>query len=391
MLSFIKRALHRGHVMDISTLAGPAGLNVTAIASCQAPPSVLIDALGQTSDDQQTAALAICLGNAGAAQAIDALLPLLSRDGLPGAAAAWALGRYEAAERILALLADAPLSLRENAYLALAYRATTGQDAVVLNQALPALHAAEMQRVAQGRSGLGEQVCRILAILGSPAATELIERTIAEDPYSDKFELQRLAKAMAEHGRDQDSIAELQRPWPEIFADHLAAVEAPEAVDDQIPDAPMDDADTLAAEEDDPDAPEADDAQPPIDWAPFAASPQAAGLDPSMAGMATQFGPALDQLARQAVGVPLCDLQAQECAALLLQVVPQAVPPQAVQALLSPQGLNAMQALMQWLVAEHDASPELVTAIKTVRQTLREQVRSSGMLGGPDYSDPDET
>ncbi len=381
--------------MDLSTLADASGLNAAAITACQTPAEDLVQALGQATDDHQRAALTICLGTTAAPQAVDALLPLLGQDGLIGLAAAWALGRLNSTQQILALIPDASLGLRENAYLALAYRAAAGHDAAILEQALPTLHAAEMQRVAQGRSGLGEQVCRILAILGSPAAKDLIDQTTADDPYSDKFELQRLAKALAEHGRDQDSIAELQGPWTEIFAEHLATAAPADTQAEQIPEDLTDVTDDKGIAEEDPgpddgEDPEADDTGPTIDWTVFADSPQAAGLEPSLAAMMVQIGPALDQLARQAVGVPLSELQAQECAALLLQVVPQAVPPQAVQALLSPQGLNALQALMQWLVAAHQASPELVTAIKTVRQTLRQQIRASGMLGGPDYSDPDE-
>ena len=72
---------------------------------------------------------------------------------------------------------------------------------------------------------------------------------------------------------------------------------------------------------------------PPLDLAGYAEAiddPEAADLR-----LVEQVIPMLDQLSAQAVKVPLAALAAQELAVLFLQVLPQALPPQYVQALLS--------------------------------------------------------
>ena len=106
----------------------------------------------------------------------------------------------------------------------------------------------------------------------------------------------------------------------------------------------------------------------------------------------TQITGLLEKLAQQAVGAQLTDLSRDEFAALLTQVLPQALPPQHVQAALSPHALNAYQALAKFLHRTGAAiqGDGLLQGVKLVRQLMTEQIRRSGILGGPDYSDPDE-
>jgi hypothetical protein len=187
----------------------------------------------------------------------------------------------------------------------------------------------------------------------------------------------------------------LTASWRDHFAEDLAT-EAEPVTDEEAPpteppptmdDAPaMDDDATPTDDETD----NAEDMPEPIDWQAFTTSDQATGMDAQQQQMALQFGPMLEQLAIRAIRAPLTDLSGQEFAALLLQVLPQALPPQMVQAALSPQAIDIFQALTKWLVATGAARQDLVDGVKLVRQALQEQIRSSGMLGGPDYSDPDE-
>ena len=108
--------------------------------------------------------------------------------------------------------------------------------------------------------------------------------------------------------------------------------------------------------------------------------------------MVKQLGPLLEQLSTQAIRAYLPDLTGQEFAALLLQVLPQALQPQAVQMALHPHALNGYQALAKWLarIGLTTQGEDLVSGVKLVRQQLRDQLRKTGNLGGPDYSDPDE-
>ena len=130
----------------------------------------------------------------------------------------------------------------------------------------------------------------------------------------------------------------------------------------------------------------------PVDWKAFGDSAEAKALPPQVKSLIAQLGPVLEQLAVRAIQAPLTDLTGQEFAALLLQVLPQALPPQAVQAALSPQALNGYQALAKFLARTGAATngDDLVAGVKLVRQELTAQMRQSGILGGPDYSDPDE-
>ncbi|MDA3959655.1 MAG: hypothetical protein PF961_02610, partial [Planctomycetota bacterium] len=163
-----------------------------------------------------------------------------------------------------------------------------------------------------------------------------------------------------------------------------AAASAP--LDEPTPTSQEAEPDQEDAEEDEEAAPE------PVDWEAFAASEHAAALPEDLRTMATQLGPMLEQLTMQAAQLPLTAVTGQEIAGLLLQVLPQAAPPQVVQAVLSPQGINGLQAVCRYLadtgLAEN--GDDMVEGIKMVRQAMREQVRATGMLGGPDYSDPDE-
>ncbi len=133
-------------------------------------------------------------------------------------------------------------------------------------------------------------------------------------------------------------------------------------------------------------------ALPPIDWKAFAASPEAIALPAQVLQLAAQLGPLLEQLSARAVRASLADLGGQEFVALLLQVLPQALPPQHVQLALSPPAVNAYQAIVKYLVRTGLATHgmELIEAVKMVRHELTNQIRQSGILNGPDYRDPDD-
>jgi hypothetical protein len=130
----------------------------------------------------------------------------------------------------------------------------------------------------------------------------------------------------------------------------------------------------------------------PIDWKGFAASPEAAALPPQLRQLAGQLGPLLEQLSVRAIRAPLTDLTTQEFAALLLQVLPQALPPQHVQMALSPQAMQCYKAVVKYLMSTGVApkGQELLDAIALVRKELQNQIRQAGILNGPDYSDPDD-
>ena len=69
-----------------------------------------------------------------------------------------------------------------------------------------------------------------------------------------------------------------------------------------------------------------------------------------------------------------------------------ALQPQHVQMALHPYALNGYQALGKFLHRTGAATQgdSIVQGVKLVRTQLQAQMRRSGMLGGPDYSDPDE-
>jgi hypothetical protein len=400
----------------------------------QPDAATLLAHLAATTAGDQWAALAIIAGRRQLPDAAASLLPALGRDGLAGRAAAWALGRLpldaaqalSAEAALLAAIGSGGVDVRDNAYQALAVLSARGLASPRLAERLGECVQAEIARAKAGGSGLGEQACRVLAVLGSPELGELIQRVIENDRYCDRFELQRLRKAVAEGGPDRDLIKALSGPWTGVFHDQLfqEAVSAPPAP------AAKTDAKTAAkspgaqsaqgqgvrapgqaakpaapagpgggADADPADGQAGEDggqpgqaALPPIDWKAFAASPEAKALPAQVQQLAAQLGPLLEQLSARAVRAALADLSGQEFVGLLLQVLPQALPPQHVQLALSPPAVNAYQAIVKYLVRTGLATNgvELIEAVKMVRQELTSQIRQSGILNGPDYRDPDD-
>ena len=343
---------------------------------------------------------AIVAGLTATSACTPALIALLAHDDLTGHTVAWALGTLGAEAAVCAAIPGASLDVRDNGYQALAIAAAAGKTTANLTPWLTTQLDAEIERAKGGGSGLGEKVCRVLAILGAPGTEAAAQRVIDQDRFCDRFELQRIRKAVVDGGRDRDSIDELTATWTTFFADHLAvaaateaapvAVESPTSAPTSTTPAPV-----PPAQDDDAEAAIDPAAEPaaavPLDWKAFAASPQAAALPPQIKTIAAQLGPMLEQLAVRGVGAPLQDLSGQELAGLLLQVLPQALPQQHVQMALSPPAINAYQAMAKWLAASGQAThgEDLATGVKLVREQLQAQIRRSGMLGGPDYSDPD--
>lgn len=362
-----------------------------------------------TADHQQAAGAAVACGRLGEAQAIPALIPLLSEEGLVGRSAAWALAQLGAVDALLEAAGKGKLDGRENAYHGLTICAArqTGQN--TLGDAVIACVNHELERARSGRSGLGEQACRVLATLGDERALAHIQSVIDGDPLTDRFELQRLRKAIAEHGFDQESRELATLPWEDYFAHDLLTPEVgseepqiePSANDElsaEAFDAAQQQADQMAA---DPTSTQPDKAEQDLSAEDEAGDESEGGHKVDVAAyiaahgeatspdlqLVSQVVPMLEQLAQQAVQVPLHQLGAQEFALLILQVLPQALPPQYLQALLSPQAINALAQLFRWHHRQ-GGSRELLDGLNLVRQQLQEQVRASGMLGGPDFSDP---
>lgn len=370
-------------------------------------------------------ALAIVSARSGAV-AIPALLAKLSEDGLAGTAAAWALGQLDSEAAVCALIPEGRLDVRQNGYHTLAVLAARGKTSPALIPFLTAQVQAEIQRAKGGGTGLAEYACKPLAILGHAQLGELVQQVIENDRFCDRYELDRQRSAVASHGRDRDAQRELSAPWRSVFADNLYVEPAPVAAKPPPPAKAPVPANRLAPPRAAPRAPAppvappptpaadlADDglddgalddsavdaelagegaAPQPIDWKAFAESPEFAALSPQSQGLVTQLGPLLEQLAAQAIRAALSDLSGQEFAALLLQVLPQALQPQHVQMALHPHALNGYQAMARWFASTGIAThgEELVAGVKLVRQQLRDQMRKTGNLGGPDYSDPDE-
>ncbi len=363
-------------------------------------------ALNEPSGTKADAALALAAGLARATAARDPLLALLDRDDLTGICAAWALAQMDSESAVVAAIQGGGIDVRTHGYLSLSYRIALGRASASLAEALVARVEAEIARVKEGKTGLGDLALRPLAMLGDSRCLTLLDQVQDADPYTDKFELQRLRKAVSDGGRDSTTISELKEPWLELFAEHLAPAQAnaSDAAETQEQDAVHDlgeleddeaiDVDGEIGPADGSGDPAAAAPVPPtpIDWKAFAASPQGLALPDSVRALAVQLGPLLEQLAARAIGVGLVDLSGQEFAALLLQVLPQAMPPQHVQAALSPQALHGYQGIAKYLVAAGLAVPEsdLLAGVKMVRQALIAQMRKSGMLGGADYSDPDD-
>lgn len=393
------------------------------IASCDADEAALGRELSHTDQAAQKAALALVAGLKRLAGCRAILLPLLAEDGLAGRAAAWALARIGGAEverDVLAAIQNGKLDQRENGYWCLTTLVALHKTAKPLADALVVCVASEIAQVKAGGSSLADHACRVLAVLGDPRTAGLAQQAMEADRFCDRFELNRLRKAVADGGRDTETIHERSLDWTELFADHLApeakpepvpppvakpaaakpAAAKPPVVQDGPPSYDMgppsyDSAPTDASPADANPA-ELEEGPPsnakPVDWAAFAVSPEAATLPPQGQKLAEQFGKVLEQFALRAVGVPLAELAGQEFVALLLQVVPQAMQPQHVQLALSPQSLNAYQALMRFLhrtgAATHGA--ELIDAVKMVRKQMQDQMRRAGIISGPDYSDPED-
>lgn len=422
-------------MLKTSELIRDGKLHAPAIDAALIDAPELQTSIDQASSPEAIAALAIIAGNLHLQDSTAALLPLLSRDGIAGRAAAWALGSIptNAAQAailetaLLAAIATGSIDVRDNAYQSLSVLAARGLASATLAEAMTARIQAEIDRAKAGGSGLGEQVCRVLALLGNPRLAEHIQRVIENDRYCDRFELQRLRKAVEDGGTDRDALKSWSAPWRVVFADHLYAEPAPASpvkpdtgapskgpsqqsavlhggqqkttaapgrspqgagAEHQVTDADAGADDHPAGGDDGPAAP----AIVPIDWKAFAQSPEAKALPPQVQQMASQLGPLLEQLSARAVRAALTDLSGQEFVALLLQVLPQALPPQHVQMALSPPAINAYQAIVKYLARTGLATngPELIDGVKMVRQELTNQIRQSGILGGPDYKDPDE-
>ncbi len=344
-------------------------------------------------------AAAIISGLKGVALAGE-LAPLLKQEGLPGRAAAWALGKLGAQAPLLAAIGDGGLDQRDNAYWGLAVLAAAGKATPDLAQTLRDRVAVEIAKAKAGGTGLGEHAVRALAVLGDKEAAALAQAVVDGDRFCDRFELQRIKKAVADGSRDRDAVQLFAAPWTTVFADHLF-VEAPPEKPAEAPVAktavPVSDAPPSyelgagqagAPPEGEPPA----GGGAPVDWKAFLTSPEIAAQPPQVKPLAGQLGQLLEKLAQQAVGAQLTDLSRDEFVALLTQVLPQALPPQHVQAALSPHALNAYQALAKFLLRTGAATQGdgLLQGVKMVRQMMTEQIRRSGILGGPDYSDPDD-
>jgi len=421
-------------MLNTADLVRDGKLVAAAIDAVQIQPAALLAALPAPASPDQGAVLAILAGTLHLQAATPVLLGLLARDGLAGRAVAWALGAVpttaaEAATTeaaLLAAIAGGSIDIRDNAYHALAVLTARGLASATLAQSMIERVQAEIDRAKAGGSGLGEQVCRVLSVLGSPQLPELIQRVIEQDRYCDRFELQRLRKAVEDGGQDRSAVKALSAPWRVVFADSLVAepAAAPAAAPgkpapapgakaapqqsakplvghasgpSQIPPAAAGHPGPEDAEAEAGASAEDQDGGPPpsilpIEWKAFAASPEAHALPAPVQQMASQLGPLLEQLAARAVRAALADLNGQEFVALLLQVLPQALPPQHVQMALSPPAINAYQAIVKYLVRTGQATngPELIDAVKMVRTELTNQIRQSGILGGPDYRDPDD-
>jgi hypothetical protein len=383
-----------------------------AIAAAEPVAADLVQAL-TAADGAHYAALAVIAGRKRIAAAAPRLLAGLGKDGVAGRAAAWALGQLAAAgdgteAAVLAAIADGKLDTRENGYLACATLAARGVASATLATVMAERVLAEIERAKAGGSGLGEHACRVLAVLGAERTATLIQQVIDQDRFCDRFELQRLRKAVADGGRDQETIRTLGA-WNLLLSESIAQDPPAPKTEPAKPAAPAPAAKTptaaaaattAAPAEEEPLSPDdgMDEADPnappiqPIPWAEFKDSAEGKALPAPLQQLAGQLGPLLEQLSMRAIRAPLTDLNGQEFAALLLQVLPQAMPPQHVQMALSPQAITCYKALVSFLHRTGRAThgQELIDGVKLVRQELTKQIRQAGILNGPDYSDPDD-
>ncbi len=401
MFDRIKSLLTGGKPMNAESLIRDGRLVAAAIEAAPGDAAQLAPLLSGPA----APAAAIVAGLKGA-PLVAQLRPLLTQEGLPGRAAAWALGRLGAQDQLLAATVDGGLDQRDNAYWGLAVLAGAGKATPALAPALRERVAAEIAKAKSGGTGLGEHAVRALAVLGDAEVGTLAQAVVDGDRFCDRFELQRIKKAVADGNRDREAVHQFTVPWTEVFADHLAAEPQAEAPPAEPPATKSPVPVTNAPPSYDlggggvtaPPAEEALDGEvapgggAPVDWPGFLASPEVAALQPQVKQMAGQLGQLLEKLAQQAVGAQLTDLSRDEFAALLTQVLPQALPPQHVQAALSPHAINSYQALAKFLLRTGAAiqGDGLLQGVKLVRQLMTEQIRRSGILGGPDYADPDD-
>ena len=364
-----------------------------------------VDVAGQLANatGAEAAAWAIVAGRTATRAAIPTLVELLAEDDLAGQAAAWALGTLGAEDALRAAIPTGRIDTRQNAYHGLATIAAHGKASATLAAFLVERIDAEIERTRTTGTGLAEQAAKALAVLGHPQFADLAAKIIDSDRFCDRYELDRLGQAVANDGRDRHAITDLTAPWTTVFADHLAPAEAPApAPAAEAPVMPADAAEPAEGDLD-PDGPlpgegalppegEAPAGGAPVDWKTFLESDEFKALTPQAQGLIQQLGPMLEQLAQQAIRAPLADLSGQEFAALLIQVLPQALQPQHLQMALHPYALNGYQALGKFLHRTGAATQgdSIVQGVKLVRTQLQAQMRRSGMLGGPDYSDPDE-
>ena len=376
-----------------------------AIAATHGPEVNVAEQLASATG-VEAAAWAIVAGQTAERAAIPTLVTLLGEDDLAGQAAAWALGTLGEETALRGVIPTGRIDARQNAYHGLAIIAAHGKASATLAAFLVEHIDAEIERTRTTGSGLAEQAAKALAVLGHPQFADLAAKIIDNDRFCDRYELDRLGQAVANDGRDRHAITDLTAPWTTVFADHLAQPEAPVAPE-PVP-APatktpaakapapiedsLDDDGPLPGEADLPPEGEIPAGGAPVDWKAFTESAEYTALTPQAQGLVSQLGPMLEQLAQQAVRAPLTDLSGQEFAALLVQVLPQALQPQHVQMALHPYALNGYQALGKFLHRTGAATQgdSIVQGVKLVRTQLQAQMRRSGMLGGPDYSDPDE-
>lgn len=412
-------------MLTATDLTADGKLLAEAIAAATPAASELVAAL-KDANGVHLAALALIAGERGVAEATAPLLGRLDSDGVAGKALAWALGRLARTStgieaQAVAALAEGGLDVRENVYGILVNLAALGLASPTLGDLMAARVQAEIERARGGGSGLGEQACRVLAVLGDARTATLIQQVIDQDRFCDRFELQRLRKAVQDDGRDNDSIKAVKVPWTTTFADALfvpkvaepvvekaatktPAAKAPASKPDAVAPAgtpgkaagdaaspPVDDG-GLDEEPVGEDGGEDAAGALPIDWPAFAASPEAAALPAPLKQLAGQLGPLLEQLSARAIRAPLADLSDQEFAGLLIQVLPQALPPQHVQMALSPHAMQCYKALAKFLIRTGVATKgdELLKGVALVRKELTNQIRQAGILNGPDFSDPDD-
>nr|MBA3708454.1 hypothetical protein [Planctomycetota bacterium] len=184
-----------------------------AVASVRPDGATLGAALKAATAPEHIAALAIIAGSIRTNDLAPQLVQLLDRDGVAGRAAAWALAQLGAEKELLHAVESGKLDQRENGYHGLAVLAARGAASTALSDSLVRQVAAEIARAKSGGTGLGEHACRVLAVLGTKGLPDLIQQVIENDRFCDRFELQRLRKAVEDGGKDAASARDLSAQW----------------------------------------------------------------------------------------------------------------------------------------------------------------------------------